>query len=125
MERDFKNVYDLSVSQNLESTAPVFAAKLSDLAEPCSVDEFRGPGDGGKEDFTGNFLETGVSCNLVGVDASKTKGNDDGSLEIDLAALSDYLLACCCFSRTKENDDGSLEIDLAALSGYLLACCCG
>lgn len=60
MERDLKNVYDLTVSQNLEESERRFAAKLEDMVQPCAVDEFGGnPADGG--DFTGTFLETGVS----------------------------------------------------------------
>lgn len=62
MERDLKNVYDLSVSQNLENTDKRFAAKLADLAEPCAVDDFGRPAGEGEGDFTGTFLETGVSC---------------------------------------------------------------
>ena len=61
MDRDLKNVYDLSVSQNLEEMGSRFAVKLEELAQPCSVDAFEGDaskGEGG--DFTGTFLETGV-----------------------------------------------------------------
>lgn len=59
-ERDLKNVYDLTVSKNLEEEAPRFAAKLDELARPCEVDEFGAPAGGAEEEFTGTFLETGV-----------------------------------------------------------------
>lgn len=63
-ERDLKNVYDLSVSSNLEEVEePRFAAKLDELAQPCEVDDGDGEGAGGEaeDEFTGSFLETGVS----------------------------------------------------------------
>ncbi|CAM9873397.1 unnamed protein product [Discosporangium mesarthrocarpum] len=58
MERDLKNVYDLSVSQNLEESERRFAAKLEDMAPPCQV-QGEG-GEAGEGDFTGTFQETGV-----------------------------------------------------------------
>ena len=72
MDRDLKNVYDLSVSQNLEEMESRFAAKLEELAQPCSVDEFGGDaGEGGDGDFTGTFLETGVRQGTEGVESKK------------------------------------------------------
>lgn len=68
MDRDFKNVYDLSVSLNLEESEHHFAAKLEDVVQPCSVEDLEVSGqDGGA--FAGTFLETGVSGGwiLVGV----------------------------------------------------------
>eukprot|EP00903_Cladosiphon_okamuranus_P015514 g14324.t1 len=59
-ERDLKNVYDLTVSENLEEEAPRFAAKLDELVPECDVDEFGQPAGGAEEEFTGSFLETGV-----------------------------------------------------------------
>lgn len=59
-------MYDLSVSTNLEEVGtPRFAAKLDELGRPCDVDDFGGPAGGGEEgEFTGSFLETGVSFAL-------------------------------------------------------------
>lgn len=56
MDRDLKNVYDLSVSDNLEESERHFAAKLEDMAEPCEVDF-----DAIHDEYSGTFLETGVS----------------------------------------------------------------
>lgn len=50
------------MSKNLEEEAPRFAAKLNELARPCDVDDFGGPAGGAQDEFSGSFLETGVSC---------------------------------------------------------------
>lgn len=59
MDRDLKNVYDLSVSQNLEESEKRFAAKILDVVQPCSVEDYEGPPNEGSQ-FAGTFLETGV-----------------------------------------------------------------
>ncbi|CAM9299955.1 unnamed protein product [Ectocarpus sp. 13 AM-2016] len=75
-ERDRKNVYDLSVSTNLEEVGtPRFAAKLDELGRPCDVDDFGGPAGGGGEEgeFTGSFLETGVGEESCGTPEISSK----------------------------------------------------
>ncbi|CAB1119401.1 unnamed protein product [Ectocarpus sp. CCAP 1310/34] len=74
-ERDRKNVYDLSVSTNLEEVGtPRFAAKLDELGRPCDVDDFGGPAGGGEEgEFTGSFLETGVGEESCGTPEISSK----------------------------------------------------
>lgn len=39
MDRDVRNVYDLSVSDNLEEAGSRFAAKLEELSQPCSLED--------------------------------------------------------------------------------------
>lgn len=60
MDRDLKNVYDLSVAGNLEESDTRFAAKIVDVAQPCSVEDLEVTPEG-ELSFTGSFLETGVS----------------------------------------------------------------
>lgn len=95
-ERDLKNVYDLSVSDNLEEVgAPRFAARLDALGKPCDVDDYGAPAGegGGADDFTGSFLETGVSLFRRWWWASVEMGPD--LVAVWYSWRSVFILSCC------------------------------
>ena len=91
-------MYDLTVSKNLEEEeAPRFAAKLDELVPACDVDEFGAPAGGAEEEeFTGSFLETGVSFVVVIAVVVVGGGVNDDDVVDDVVGCGIVVVAVCC-----------------------------